>query len=249
MFDVDAQRARWERYRVTQAMTIDAGDRFALGGLGRHVDDLSARLLFLPSDPAADVVPLGADVLAWLRQERQAPYGGKAPSWGHQDGAATDTLILYDQSRDAGWRRYLALHRHGGIEVGLSRLSYEVNGIRAFRLRTIVGIAWVAAALQVEVAERWRVSVPFEIVVGLRNTRQASLGEFAEGWANPGMGLSEHPRCLDEHVLLRQEADIKIDPQQFAIRLGDRIEQAFGSIMRRHLARVGQYKGNFDHCY
>jgi hypothetical protein len=44
-------------------------------------------------------------------------------------------LVVYDQYREyAGWTRYLALHRHGGIEVGVSRLAYEVNEVRVFPL-------------------------------------------------------------------------------------------------------------------
>ncbi|MDP8930700.1 MAG: hypothetical protein M3O70_19565 [Actinomycetota bacterium] len=42
------------RYRRRQQLHLDAGEDFARGGLGRHVDNLDVRLLFLPSDPQAD---------------------------------------------------------------------------------------------------------------------------------------------------------------------------------------------------
>lgn len=51
--EVDARRARWFRHRQHQKLANEAGDDFALGGLGRHVDELDLRLLFLPSDPDA----------------------------------------------------------------------------------------------------------------------------------------------------------------------------------------------------
>ncbi len=66
--DIDAQRARWLRYRTSQRLTIEAGEDFALGGLGRYVDGLDLRLAFLPEDPDADGVTLDSDTLDWLKQ-------------------------------------------------------------------------------------------------------------------------------------------------------------------------------------
>lgn len=77
--DVDAQRSRWLRYRTSQALTSDADDRFACGGLGRQVDGLDCRLLFLPADPDGDAVPIDGEVLAWLKEPRVSPYGGPGP--------------------------------------------------------------------------------------------------------------------------------------------------------------------------
>jgi len=138
---------------------------------------------------------------------------------------------VYSQYRnDAGWSRCLALHRHGGIEVGIGHLAYTHREVRVFPLRPIVGLAWITAALQAEAAERWALSGPFEITVALRDTSRATLGSFAEGWAEPGYGLAEFSTCLDEHLLLRKEVDGAIDPMSLAIDLGDRVEQAFGSV-------------------
>ncbi len=71
--DIDAQRARWLRYRTSQRLTIEAGEDFALGGLGRYVDGLDLRLAFLPEDPDADGVTLDSDTLDWLKQHRHQP--------------------------------------------------------------------------------------------------------------------------------------------------------------------------------
>ena len=194
--EIDAQRARWLRYRTDQALRLDAGDEFARGGLGRHPDNLDVRLLFLPADPDGDVISLDREVLAWLKGPRQSPYGGSYPQWGPQERGTNGALVVYDQYReDAGWKRYLALHRYGGIEVGVAHLAYGVSEVRAFPLRPIVGLAWTAAALFAEVADRWQLQGPVEITVALRNTRQATLGGFAEGWAEPGRDR-DFAKCL-----------------------------------------------------
>ncbi len=109
--EIDAQRARWARYRRRQQLHLDAGEDFAHGGLGRHIDNLDVRLLFLPSDPEADVVPLGSETLEWLRQGRIVPFQGRAPRWASVR-AVSGALVLFDYYRDEmDWIRYLALHR------------------------------------------------------------------------------------------------------------------------------------------
>ena len=85
--EIDAQRARWMRYREGQDLMRADGDGFACGGLGRHVDGLDVRLLFLSADPDGDAVPLDGEVLGWLKEPRQSPYDGPYPTWGHRERA------------------------------------------------------------------------------------------------------------------------------------------------------------------
>jgi hypothetical protein len=248
IYDVDAQRARWLRYRVAQRMTTEAGGAFALGGLGSHVgDDLDLRLLFLPDDPGGGRVPLTAETLEWLREERRTPYDGQPPRWGNLNRPTSSALVLYDEyEEDARWARYLALHRHGGLEIGLSRFAYTLTWTRVFPLRRTVGLAWTAAALQSEVAENHQLDPPFELSVALRRTKGAILGDFAEGWPEFGRGLWDPARCIEDDVLLRWEFQDEVDPEELALALGDRMEQTFGSTLRRHLAQSGEYEGRFD---
>ena len=247
MRDVDAQRARWAAYRKHQGLVEQSGEGFAQGGLGGLVEDLDVRLLVLPADPQADVVPLDGETLSWLKQQRDSPYGGGAVEWGHRSRATSTALVLYDQYRDhKGWERYQALHRHGGIEFGAGQLGYQLREMRVYALRAIVGFAWSALAIQAEAIERWHLEPPFELTVTLRDTKGATLGNFAEGWAEPGQGLHDVSTCIEEHVLLRWELDKRIEASQVAIELGDRIEQAFGTTNRRHLAQHGPHEGHFD---
>ena len=247
ILDVDAQRARWQAYRKRQALVLDVGKGFARGGLGSFVDSLDLRLLFLPSDPDADVVPLDERTLEWLKADRPSPYGGGPVRWGHQVRATSNALVAHDRyGDDRGWTRYLAFHRHGGLELGWGNLSYEICGLRVFSLRHVVGLAWSALALQEDANSRWSIAAPFELTVALCDTHGATLGGFAEGWREPGAGLAEPSVCIEDQVLLRWELDAELNVEQLAIDVGDRVEQAFGSTHRRHLAHRGEYEGRFD---
>jgi len=132
------------------------------------------------------------------------------------------------------------------MEFGASHLTYLVRDIRVFMLRSIIGLTWIAAAFQAEACDRWPIQGPFELTVAIRDTNEATLGGFAEGWANPGQGLFDFTTCLEDHLLLRREVQDAPNPEDLALDLGDHIEQAFGTLHRRHLARVGEYQGRFD---
>ena len=146
---------------------------------------------------------------------------------------------------ETAWVRYLALHRHGGIEIGAAEQGYEVQGTRALSLRHIVGLVWIAAGLQAAAIREWDVTGPYELAVGIRDTRGATLGGFAEGWREVGQGLHSFATALDEHVLLRWELD-EIEAEDLAMDAGDRIEQAFGTTNRRHFANRGEYEDRYD---
>jgi hypothetical protein len=245
--EVDAQRVRWLLYRTGQKMTTEAGDEFARGGLAGYVDAPDFRVMLLPADPQADPVLLDSDALDWLKEPRPTPYGARTPRWGQRNRATSRALVIYEQhSDDGGWEQYLALHRHGGVELAFGTIAYEVRDTRIFPLRHMVGLVWTAAGLQSEVAKRWDVHPPFELTVALRTTNGAALGGFAEGWTEPQQGLWGFTTCIEDHILLRWELDDKIDGETLAMAAGDRLEQAFGSTHRRHLAHQGEYQGRFD---
>jgi hypothetical protein len=126
------------------------------------------------------------------------------------------------------------------------RITYEVRDTTIFPLRHIVGVIWIAAGLQSEVAERWDVQPPFELTVALRSTNGATLGGFARGWREPEQGPWGFRTCIEDHIMLRWELDQKIDGDSLAVAVGDRLEQAFGTTHRRHLADGGEHQGHFD---
>ena len=168
-------------------------------------------------------------------------------AWGHETRVTSRALVLHDQyGADRGWSRYLALHRHGGLELASGRCSHEGRGTRIFDLRHIVGLVWSALTLQREVISRWRIEAPFELTVSLRGTTGATLGGFAEGWREPGQGLFEFSTCVRDNVVLRWGLDEGLEVEEIALDVGDRIEQAFGTTSRRHLAHRGEHEGRFD---
>lgn len=244
--DIDAQRTRWSVHRQLLNLVHQADDHFALGDLGAFVRDLDVRLLFLPADPHADVVSLDRATLEWLKPERPSPYGGGPIQWGSNSRTTSSSVLLYNQySSDRLWDRYFAIHRHGGCEVGFGSYAYDLQGTRTFSLRHMVGLAFSALALQAEAIDRWQPEPPFELTVGLRNTRGTTLGGFAEGWREPA-GPAEPATCIEDHVLLHWELNAGFVVENVAIDLGDRVEQAFGTTNRRHLAQRGEYEGRFD---
>jgi hypothetical protein len=205
------------------------------------------RMLFLPADPEADRLSLDGETLGWLKEARPTPYGGRPVVWGSRNTASSSALLIFDWHRDGeDWTTFLAVHRHGGMEVGIGNLSYDVHGTRVFPLRRMVGLAWIVAAMQVEAVDRWSLEPSFELTVAVRNARGSTLGMFAEGWKDMGAGLWEFPTCIEDHVLLRQEFDDAFDPETVALALGDRLENAFGSTHRRHVAYRGDFEGRFD---
>lgn len=152
--------------------------------------------MVLPNDPEGNAVPLDQEALAWLKEPRPAPYGGRNLSWGSSERGASSAIVLYDQYRhDAGWARYMALHRHGGIEAGAGHLTHQVQNVRIFALRPIVGLAWAVVALQSEVAGHWKVQAPYELTIAIRNTGRATWEASPRGGRTPDRACSSIGRA------------------------------------------------------
>ena len=119
------------------------------------------------------------------------------------------------------------------------------NGQRAFALRRTAGVVWIVAQVQIEAVEKWSIEGPWEVSLAMRNTAGATLGDFAEGWAEFGDFRHSGIACREAHILHRWTIDT-IDPPSLALEAGARIENSFGTTHRRHLAARGEYEGQFD---
>jgi hypothetical protein len=253
MSDFDRDRTRWthtgwRRYREGVLMTDPpTGETFASGGLAAHASSLDVRVVVLPADvESADTVALDADTAEWIAQDRPAPYGGRGIQWGHSTTATSTALVRAWWYRDdQEWSRYLAIHRHGGLEAGITGLCWEANGQRGFALRRTVGVLWIIAQLQIEAAVKWSIEGPWEVSLAMRDTVGATLGDFAEGWAQFGDFRHGGNVCREAHVIHRWITEA-IDPPSLALNAGARLENSFGTTHRRHLAHRGEYEGQFD---
>lgn len=241
------QREDWRRHRESLRLVDVNADDFASGGLAALASPLDIRVVILPADPQlTDAVPLDQDTAAWIEADRPSVYGGQQMRWGHTTRATSGALArVYWYQEDESWDRYLAVHRHGGVEAGLTRLSWEDRERKYFSLRHMVAAMWLVAELQTEAAANWGIAGPWEVTLALRGTKAAVLAGFADGWAEPH-GYGPRPgTCGESSVLHRWELS-DIDPEALAIDAGARLENSFGSTNRRHLARVGEYEGGFD---
>lgn len=245
--DIELRRARWERHRELMRLTDAVGGEFALGGLAAHSEAPDVRLIVLPGDPQLHPVPLDDSTAGWLSEPRPSPYGGDQISWGDDWRATSQTLVLGVRWNDAPWRRYVALHRHGGLEAAAAMISWQRNdqSPRVYSLRHIVGLAWTAFDIQARAAQQWRIDGPWEVTLALRACVGAALGGFAEGWLEPDDFRSDCRVCLEEHALHRWEVDA-IEPEALAGQVAERTENTFGSTHLRHLANRGPFEGKFD---
>ena len=253
MRDFDRDQARWihtgwRRHREGLVLTDQpTAEDFASGGLAANAAPLDVRVVVLPADvESTDRIALDSDTAEWIAQDRPAPYGGHRIQWGHSTCATSTALVRASWYRDdQEWNRYLAIHRHGGLEAGIAGLSWEVNGQRVFALRPIVGVVWIVAQLQLEAAERWSIEGPWEVSLAIRNTAGAALTDFAEGWVQFDGFRHDGSVCREAHVLHRWTIEA-IDPASLALDTGARLENSFGTTYRRHLAHRGEYEGQFD---
>ena len=241
-------RERWRRHRAALGLHEATPESdFAAGGLAALAKPLDVRVVVLPADPElTDVISLDADTNAWLAGDRPSPCGGQTIPWGQSNVATSHALAratVYGQGEP--WDRYIALNRHGGVEAGSAHVSWQTRDLTAFALRTIVAIVWATLAVQVEAAERWQIGGPWEITIALRGTRGATLGDFAEGWAQQSPMGRSGPTCGEPAVLHRWET-ATVDPGAVALDAGARLENSFGTTHQRHLARSGEFAGNFD---
>jgi hypothetical protein len=239
-------RGRWRQHRRALRLVDVSDDEFGSGGLAQHAEPLHVRVVSLPADlELDDLVRLDDESKDWLEETRLAPWNEReAIVWGF-DTTVTSSALVRASKTSAGWSRYVALHRHGGCESGFADLAWVVRDQQVLALRPIVGAVWATLALQVEAAARWGVNGPWQVLLALRSIEGAVLTNFGDGWADPFSGGRTRSRCEEANVLFRWEVP-ELDPEAIALEAGSRVENAFGTTLRRHLAQRGEYEGRLD---
>ena len=248
---IDIFRARWRRVRQALGLLDPADDEFGEGGLSSLIPDRTSRLLITPADPELSVIEFDESLWEWWGRDFDDPATGGRTRWGPDKRPTANAAVYGSDYGDEQWRRYIALHRSGALEVGLGRDgSFARDEQRYFFLSSIVARSWAAFHRYEEVVSKFGLSGPFEVLLALCETKDALLGGVAEGWAEPGTAWNDGTTCRETHVLLRREVpDWPADGEAFkdlAFSLGAQIEDAWSVQQRRFLAHRGEHAGSFD---
>ena len=244
--ELDHARDRWRLARRRIGQSTCAG--VEPSGLAHRVQDLSARLLILPEDPFATQLSFDPEFWDWWTTEGQVPFDTRVP-WTRTE-PTTDAAVKYKQG-SSGWDAYLAMYRHGGVEVGWNPAWSSGQRRRYLGLVRTVGLVWIGASAQAAAVRRLDPSGPWELTLVLYETRGVLLAGFGSGWAEPHLDAAFGLRPQQEtRIMVRRELDVfpesEMDVQELAFDLGGRIEDAWGMKHRRFLDRVGDLKGQFN---
>lgn len=246
----DAQRKRWNDARARMNLVDLDSDDFATGGLARLAPGVRVRFVVLPAEPDRWLCDFDDGFWTWWDQSRSAPTVGNRSVWWHDARPTSAAAICYRWDRDRNtWTDYLALHRDGGLEVGLGRAGYiDRNDRRCFYLMAVVGRIWMALDLYREVVSHFPVEGPWEVSLALRGTKDAYLGNLAAGWQEPQVTndpWDEAPICIEDNLLRTSEVmewpNDADDVKHLAFRFGGFIEDAWGTRRRRFLDSSGVF--------
>jgi len=247
--ETELLRARWHRQRERQRLIATDDAQFGIGGLAAILDRPAVRLLVLPADPECSCVEFDDDFWAWYCVDLEDPVSGDRSNWGSACRPTANAAVRTDARRELAGR-YIAVMRHGGLELGLGREAvYAVRDtVECFGLLTIVGRIWCALEQYRGVIQRFKVAGPWQVTLALLQTEGRVLGNVATGWQDPiqfGDALVCRERNLVHVVEVCEWPDAK-GTEQLAYRLGARIEDSWGYKSRRFIARQGSAEGRFD---
>ena len=245
MASVDQQQ-RWASERVARGLTR-TDESFARAGLMAMLDDPGLLVAVHPADPLSTALDFDDDLLQVLPER----FTGQTANGVELLGSTfvTDVALGRFARGEQGWRVYVAIQRHGGVEVGIgASLRYRrrrdaPEGPQILRLNYIVHAIRVAVESQGRaLAARPPIEGPFELVIAITDTGGSLLGGLADGWQDPASWL-EGPTCLTPEVLIRAHVDewpIDDDAQsQLIFSAADRACNAWGTIDRLFTPPIG----------
>ncbi len=246
--ETELLRARWRRARGPLGMIDPLDEGFVQGDLGACVTP-SLRVVLLPTDPEASVLRVDDEFWGWWKKVNPSPPGTRL-CWGQNPTlSASGTFRGEHDAADVPWERYVAVRRHGGVELG-ARVAVHHADKLFVPLLHVVALVWSALRLQWLVHEHVDLEGPWEVSVGLRDIGGSTLGQYAEGWEQPLTAFNRGRRCDDAAVLLRREAEVwpigETAVRDLAFDMADLVEQCWGIRQRAYLIPEGDRQGQFD---
>lgn len=241
---------------ANQNLDSVARSDFAQGGLSNRLDRATFRALLLPEDPEAKAIDFDDEFWEWFEAHTSIEIGGYSYSLGPQKGATAHAAVAFEGwGRDERWRRYAAVHASGVVEVSLGESARwehrrrEEEAAAFYNLTSMVAGGWALLELGAAVYERFAIEGPTMLVQACADTSGTHLANFGEGWREPTDWGSHDTSCFDAALLWTIElADLgDADARRAeAFRMGDRLENAWGTKHRRYLAHRGDFQGALD---
>lgn len=246
----ELQRERWKRARALAGISnVDAEENFAANGLAGLLGLVSARLLVLPPDPEAVSIDFDNSALERMKQDYELPFGGGVLDLGSVTRTTSRSIVRGYVADDGTWAQYIALHRNGGMEFGLSETSrIPTDKPKRFFLRGILSFVALIGEMQREINDKYRIIGPFEVDLAVPNTKGSELADVATGWPGPD-DIGSGPRMLpslDQNVLASCVFEEWPETEVLLCSLGDRLQQSWGCTERRFVARQGPRAGQIE---
>ena len=137
--------------------------------------------------------------------------------------------------------RFLVIHRNGIAEFGLgAEVCYRQQDKAVFKLIHIVGRIWQFIGFYLDLYGKFFLEEQGGItfLVNIRGTRNALLGNLAQGWKEPRLGFPEayNPKCPDKHLQFAKSIDAKNSDSDIEILVhwfATRIDNAWGQFEPR----------------
>jgi len=220
-------------------------------GVMRALDGQSVQVTFLPADPLAWVADFDEPLMSALPRHFTGRMTGQGLTLTQQDLLCDHMMRLAQGNTEGVHRAVGAVHRNGGVTVGLS----EAEGLRDIDnygerqrvslLFVIVGAVRLALLAQEQVLaaldeRNASPGGPWETSVALPGAAGAWLGGAAEGWEDLRHAF-HRPTCAGPTPLVHAEMPAVPrgeDERRAALtRTVARVVNAFGTYSRLHIPR------------
>lgn len=260
-------RERWLAARQLRGLD-PATAGFGESGLLAMLGEPGVFVTILPADPLRPALDFSDEQLtAQVLPERLVGQTAYGVSFLNQITSTADALVRYYAGGEGAWRAFSAIRRDGGAEVGFDAYvtRYEQGGLAnptgsvIYRLFVLVHAVRMAIDTQARLVQLLPTLgfeadefAPYELDVVMPGAGGGILAGFTDGWEEPG-GFSNVCRCLERNPAVRLEvAHWPLDEggqQELLEAAANRIGDAFGDRLGRHLARQGPAIGTTPSNY